>query len=46
MHTNCILNFISLSVTGNMDRHHYELFDFEDDWKNDTYPVILDNGRG
>lgn len=29
-----------------MDRHHYEVYDFPDDWKNDTTPVILDNGRG
>lgn len=29
-----------------MDRHHYEVYDFPEDWKNDTIPVLLDNGRG
>lgn len=35
-----------VSVTANMDRHHYEVYDFPDEWKNDTVPVLLDNGRG
>jgi len=30
-------------AAGNMDRHHYETFE---DFDNDTYPMILDNGRG
>ena len=29
-----------------MDRHHYEVYDFPEEWQNDTMPVILDNGRG
>ncbi|KAF6039878.1 hypothetical protein EB796_001801 [Bugula neritina] len=33
-------------IQGNMDRHHYEVYDFPEDWKNDTIPVLLDNGRG
>ncbi|XP_067946072.1 extracellular serine/threonine protein CG31145-like [Watersipora subatra] len=33
-------------IQGNMDRHHYEIFDFPDKWQNDTVPILLDNGRG
>lgn len=33
-------------LQGNMDRHHYEIFSFPDEWGNDTVPLVLDNGRG
>ena len=42
-----LLDLMDMSVLdflmGNMDRHHYETFKL---FGNNTFPVILDNGRG
>jgi len=42
-----LLDVMDMSIfdflTGNMDRHHYETFKL---FGNNTFPVILDNGRG